>query len=85
MHVDDCTVSISILLSDPSDFNGGGTKYEHDNVTYKVEKGDMLMHTGEDRHCGLKITSGKRYLLIFFLDLNKNSNNVILQNNNKSS
>lgn len=67
IHRDTSELSFIILLSDPSDFEGGGTFYEVYNKTFKPQKGEILFHCGKLRHSGLKITKGTRYILIGFL------------------
>ena len=67
IHRDTSELSFIILLSDPSDFEGGGTFYEVYNKTFKHKKGEILFHCGKLRHSGLKITKGTRYILIGFL------------------
>lgn len=68
MHSDGGDVTVNILLSNSTDFEGGGTLFIDDNLTYLLEKGDMLIHRGNDRHSALKVTSGKRYVLVIFFE-----------------
>jgi len=68
MHVDGSVVTASIMLSDPSEFTGGGTFYE-DGISAHLDQGDMIIHTKQHRHSGLKTTSGLRYVLVFFIDI----------------
>ena len=68
MHTDGSMITVSILLSDPTvDFVGGGTCFE-DNLILQLKRGDLLLHCSNDKHSRLPITSGKRYLLVFFID-----------------
>jgi hypothetical protein len=67
MHKDECDFTCSILLNSPSEFEGGGVKYGIDGLVYYSGKGDMILHSRNAQHCGLEITKGKRYVLIFFL------------------
>jgi len=69
IHRDSSVLSFVCLLSDPEDFEGGGTYYEHYDKTVKPGKGDVLFHCGKIRHGGNKITSGKRFILIGFFDV----------------
>jgi len=67
-HKDGSIFSFSILLNDPKDFEGGGTQIMSTKEIYKLNKGDMLIHSGYNRHSGVKITSGLRYLLVGFIN-----------------
>ena len=69
MHCDDSFLSFSILLNDNSEFEGGGTYFD-DGLTYHLNKGELLLHSGQIKHSGLPITKGKRYLLVGFLHIN---------------
>lgn len=101
-HKDGTAFSFNILLNSSSDFEGGGTKFyytfpEKKEEIIKNEKGGLLIHTGFIHHEGVKITSGKRYLLVgfisylkfehFFLSSLKKNNNVIsvLNSNNNNN
>jgi hypothetical protein len=66
IHPDNSEISINILLSDPADFDGGGTYFE-DGIVSRLEKGDMLIHRGKTKHSGVSITRGKRYILVGFI------------------
>jgi len=69
MHSDAGDVTVNILLNDPSDFEGGGTFFEEGNQTYFLNRGDMLIHRAISTHSGLKITKGKRYVLVIFIEV----------------
>ena len=69
LHRDKSEISFVILLSDAKDFDGGGTFYETKNKTVSPEQGGLVMHCGQVRHAGKKITRGTRYILIGFLDV----------------
>ena len=68
LHTDISSISVNILLSDTSDFEGGGTFFE-DGLTISLKQGDMLFHSSKVKHSGKKILYGKRYVLVFFIDL----------------
>ena len=76
MHYDGSFISFNILLSNPTDFEGGGTYFE-DGVTMDLDQGDMLLHSGHTKHAGQRITKGSRYILVGFIDIK-------LQNETKS-
>lgn len=66
MHTDNDFLSFQILLN--NDFEGGGT-YFADGITMKPEKGDLIIHNGQQIHGALPITKGKRYLLVGFFNI----------------
>jgi len=68
MHTDDSCITVNILLNDESSFTGGGTLFD-DGLLVKANQGDMIIHSSKTHHSGLPILSGKRYLLVFFIDL----------------
>ena len=68
MHDDKSTITANILLSDPTDFDGGGTYFE-DGITTFLNRGGMLVHSGKIKHSGMPITRGVRYLLIAFINI----------------
>jgi len=70
IHTDYSEITVNILLSDPSDFQGGGTYFDDGIVTY-LEKGDALIHSGRTKHAGLEITKGKRYILVAFIHIHE--------------
>lgn len=71
-HKDGSIISFNILLND--DFEGGGTIINHpnpngsvDRVLHKSKKGDLFIHSGKLLHSGNEITSGKRYIIVGFV------------------
>ena len=68
IHTDNSEISVNILLSDPSEFEGGGTYFDDGIVTF-LEKGDALIHCGKTKHSGLEITKGRRYILVAFIHI----------------
>ena len=75
MHHDGSFLSINILLSDPKDFEGGGT-YFNDGLTVFLEQGDVLVHSGKVKHSGLPVTKGTRYIMVAFVVIDIRLNNV---------
>jgi len=61
-------VSFSILLNDSNEFEGGGT-YFADGLTTHLNQGDMLIHSSKVKYSELKITSGVRYLLVGYMNI----------------
>jgi len=68
LHSDQSDITVSVLLNDGSDFEGGGT-YFLDELVVKLEQGDMLIHSGNVKHAGLSISNGRRYLFTAFIKL----------------
>jgi hypothetical protein len=76
MHKDVSSCSACLLLNENKEFEGGGTFYE-DNITVKLDMGDMVIHTKNHRHSGLQITKGLRYLLVFFINVYEKPNDSL--------
>jgi len=68
LHRDGVLVSFNILLNVHSEFEGGGTYFQHLDEVMSIERGDCVMHSGRVLHAGHPITSGERYILVGFLD-----------------
>ena len=67
-HRDSSLLSFTMLLNDPSEFEGGGTKFKGLNDTVlQHEVGMLTIHCGQLLHGGQKITSGKRYIMAGFI------------------
>jgi len=66
-HYDTSTYTINILLNDK--FEGGGTHFINENISINDKVGTIILHPGFPTHYheGLKILSGKRYVLIAFI------------------
>jgi hypothetical protein len=79
MHRDGSFLSFNILLSNTTDFEGGGTYFD-DGLTSYSEQGDILIHSSRIKHAGLPITKGTRYLLVGFLNIDIKVENIL--NNN---
>jgi hypothetical protein len=69
VHADGSAFSVNVLLSDPADFEGGGTCFEAAGATLKPPRGAALGHSGTVRHGGAPITGGERLLLVGFVDV----------------
>ena len=66
-HSDGSTFSFNILLNEPSDFEGGGTRFEKSGKVVHVKRGAALGHSGHVEHSGVAISAGERYLLVGFV------------------
>jgi len=69
MHTDKSEWTFLISLSNGCgmDYTGGGTYFECLDSTVHVQRGHALIFPGKLRHCGQRITSGLRFLLVGFL------------------
>jgi hypothetical protein len=68
LHTDGSFITFNLLLSNENDFEGGGTYFD-DGLNLFLEQGDLLIHSGKIRHCGLPIKKGLRYLLVGFINI----------------
>ena len=93
MHTDKSEWTFLIALSNGCgvDYEGGGTYFECLDATVHIQRGHALIFPGKLRHCGQKITSGLRFLLVGFLvdkqdaASTKKSNNKTTNKDNPSS
>lgn len=69
IHRDGSNLSFNVLLNNATDFEGGGTFIEQNQETYLIDKGEALVHSGKLRHSGVSITSGRRCILVGFIDV----------------
>ena len=67
-HRDGHPLSFSLLLSDPGDFEGGGTELQTLGTTLRPRQGEVLMHSGSMLHAGSPVSRGVRYLLVGFVE-----------------
>lgn len=67
-HIDGTPYSFVVTLNDPLvEFTGGGTRFIEENATYRPEKvGTAVLFSGKNKHEGVAITSGVRYILTGF-------------------
>jgi hypothetical protein len=69
-HKDGSELSFVVLLNDKSDFEGGGTAFLGDEeplVVSPAEAGGCVSFCGLQRHAGLDVTKGSRYILAGFV------------------
>ena len=79
IHRDSSELSFVLLLSDPKNFEGGGTYYkEQDLLINPSEQGTLVFHFGKTKHGGKNITKGIRYILIGFM--NVKSKKILIPN-----
>jgi len=68
-HKDNAEVSFVILLSDPREFEGGGTVFQvmgDDDTPILLKQGEALVFNGQLVHGAKSITQGRRYVLSGF-------------------
>lgn len=85
MHTDKSEWTFLIALSNGSgmDYEGGGTYFECLDATVHIQRGHALVFPGKLRHCGQRITSGLRFLLVAFLvDKTASPSSANASNNN---
>jgi len=70
----DRKISATIMLSDPTDYEGGelivdatGTGLEENFNRIKMQKGDVTFFDSHFRHCVTPVTSGVREVLVFWV------------------
>lgn len=69
MHTDNSDfvyITLNVMLSEDSDFSGGGTYIKAIDETIQLNQGEMLIHLGDLEHAGMDIESGVRRLLVSF-------------------
>jgi predicted 2-oxoglutarate/Fe(II)-dependent dioxygenase YbiX len=68
-HRDRSLLSFNILLSEPSDFDGGGTSFDvlGGEVVHPSHIGDLTIHPGKARHSGVAVSRGVRHVIVGFV------------------
>lgn len=69
-HKDGGEFSIIVALND--EFKGGGTSFTQLKQDVKLKVGECLVFSGQNEHCGIPITQGKRYILTGFFHYKSN-------------
>jgi len=64
-HRDGAVVSAIVTLSEPDEYEGGGTVFR-DGSRYNPGQGGAIIFPGQLQHGGLKITSGTRFICTLF-------------------
>ncbi|KAJ1937537.1 hypothetical protein FBU59_004720 [Linderina macrospora] len=68
VHKDGCLASLTLLLNDPSEFEGGGTLFSDFDLHVKQQPGDAWVHDANLNHAGVAITKGQRIIVVAFMD-----------------
>lgn len=66
-HTDETTLSISVALSSPESFSGGGVEFDLLPQPLRANRGSVVMHPSKLLHRGVDVTAGKRYVLVGFV------------------
>lgn len=68
LHRDGCDITWQVMLSPQSDYTEGGTYIRALDSIIKLKPGQVLVHPGDLYHKGVDITSGKRTLIVGFMN-----------------
>lgn len=66
-HEDGNEFSFVLALNSPNEYEGGGTHFVKQKKTIKLNKGDCLVFCGQNKHQGVAVTKGKRFILAGFI------------------
>lgn len=67
--MDDALLALTIALSPPESYEGGGTYFEHLNKSIDMGQGHVTFRPGSVRHAGAPISAGVRYVIGGFIAL----------------
>ena len=67
-HYDESCFSYVVQLNDPACFVGGGTLFDHATDAVSVPQGSALLFCGYNKHTGVRVAQGERYILTGFVD-----------------
>ena len=59
------------ILTHQQEFSGGGTYFPLLNETVQLDSGAMLIHLSRLYHAGAEVLSGKRYILVGFVNIKR--------------
>lgn len=71
IHKDNADVSFILLLSDPDDFQGGGTFFQALNRTVYLKQGEALIFSGQMVHGANPVKKGQRYVISGFITISE--------------
>lgn len=69
LHKDNADVSFILLLSDPKEFQGGGTYFEAINRTLFLKQGEAIVFPGQMVHGANSVSKGQRYVISGFITI----------------
>mmetsp|Transcript_168091 Transcript_168091/g.534800 ORF Transcript_168091/g.534800 Transcript_168091/m.534800 type:complete len:323 (+) Transcript_168091:222-1190(+) len=64
-HRDGSIVSGIVSLSEPNEYQGGGTKFKNGKI-FRPPKGSAILFGGQREHSGVEVTGGTRYICTLF-------------------
>uniref|UniRef100_A0A7S0JCX7 Fe2OG dioxygenase domain-containing protein n=1 Tax=Calcidiscus leptoporus TaxID=127549 RepID=A0A7S0JCX7_9EUKA len=67
-HVDASMLSLVLQLNPTTEFDGGGTFFEHTATLFRPAQGGAVFFIGKVFHAGAPITSGVRFVLVALVD-----------------
>eukprot|EP00947_MAST-08B_sp_MAST-8B-sp1_P002467 g2467.t1 len=78
MHKDLSIFTFIVLLSEPDDFDHGGTYFSQGNSAVVLTKqGDAVLHRGALLHGAVPVTRGERIVLVGFLNIVDHDREVV--------
>lgn len=66
LHHDKCDITMNVMLSRSSEYQGGGTYFRDANRNVRLGFGEFLLHPGDAIHAGSNISGGTRFLMVIF-------------------
>lgn len=81
-HEDGSQWSFVIALNNASEYEGGGTKFVElkSAPVFRPAVGCATLFSGKNRHCGVAITAGTRYILAGFLKVDGMIGGGVIEN-----
>jgi hypothetical protein len=70
-HTDGCLLSFNVQINDPTEFEGGGTRFVDDDRLVLLNQGECLCHSAKVLHEGRAITNGMRLILVGFVETHR--------------
>ena len=67
-HVDTSLLSLVLQLNPTSEFDGGGTHFEHLRRTVAPAQGGAVCFLGKVYHAGVEVTRGRRFVLVALIE-----------------
>ena len=67
IHRDSSLVTLNVVLSPLSDYEGGGTYFEGLRGVLQAEQGHAVCHASGAQHAGRRATAGVRWVLVLFV------------------